>query len=71
MSTLLTQNLKKGNADLLSRLQEEVHKAAAEQLQCVRRLIEEAGTKLLLPMIMMLAVVMIMIMLPAFYSMGV
>lgn len=71
LSTLLTQNLKKGNADLLSRLQEEVHKAAAEQLQCVRRLIEEAGTKLLLPMIMMLAVVMIMIMLPAFYSMGV
>lgn len=71
LSTLLTQNLKKGNAALLSRLREEAQGASAKRLQRSRKMSEEAGTKLLLPMVMMLAVVMIMIMLPAFSSMGV
>jgi len=71
LCTLLTQNLKKGNAALLSRLQEEAQGASAERLQRSRKMSEEAGTKLLLPMIMMLVVVMVMIMLPAFSSMGV
>ncbi len=70
LSTLLTQNLKKGNAALLSRLREEAQGAASERLQRSRRMSEEAGTKLLLPMIMMLVVVMLIIMIPAFSSMG-
>ncbi len=68
-STLLMQNLKRGNSTLLDRLREEADKAAEERLQRSKRLGEEAGTKLLVPMVMMLAVVMVMIMVPAFLSM--
>lgn len=70
MSTLLMQNLKKGNSTLLQRLREEAERASVERLQHSRRLGEEAVTKLLIPMIMMLAIVMILIMIPAFSTMG-
>lgn len=70
LSTLLTQNLKKGNSTLLQRLREEAGKASLERIQYGRRLGEEAMTKLLLPMVMMLLVVMLIIMIPAFSSMG-
>lgn len=66
LSTLLTQNLKKGNSDLLERLREEAVRAGEEKLQGCKRLGEEAGTKLLVPMVLMLLVVMVMIMIPAF-----
>lgn len=69
LCTLLSQNLKKGSTELLPRLREEAGNAAREQLQSVRKLGEEASTKLLVPMVMMLAVVMIMILLPAFSTM--
>jgi len=69
LSTLLAQNLKRGNSTLLERLREEVEKSAEERLQQSKRLGEEAGTKLLVPMVLMLAVVMAMIMVPAFSSM--
>lgn len=71
LSTLLMQNLKKGNRTLLQRLKEEADKACIEQLQNTRRLGEEASTKLLLPMMLMLVVVMVLIMVPAFSSVGV
>uniref|UniRef100_UPI004055FC15 hypothetical protein n=1 Tax=Acetatifactor sp. TaxID=1872090 RepID=UPI004055FC15 len=70
LSTLLTQNLKKGNSTLLQRLREEALKATAERIQYGRRLGEEAVTKLLVPMVLMLLVVMLMIMIPAFSSVG-
>lgn len=66
LSTLLMQNLKRGNGTLLERLLEETQKAGEERLQQGRKLGEEAGTKLLVPMVLMLAVVMIMLMIPAF-----
>lgn len=71
LSTLLMQNLKKGNSTLLQRLKEEADRACMEQLQNSRRMGEEASTKLLLPMVMMLLVVMLIIMIPAFSSVGV
>lgn len=71
LSTLLSQNVKRGNSTLLSRLREETEKAAAEQLQYGKQLGQEAVTKLLLPMVLMLLAVMLMIMVPAFSSMGV
>ena len=71
LSTLLSQNVKRGNSELLNRLREETEKAAIEQLQYGKQLGEEAVTKLLLPMVMMLLAVMLMIMVPAFSSMGV
>lgn len=69
LSTLLMQNLKRGNSTLLERLREEADKAAEERLQQSKKLGEEAGTKLLVPMVLMLAVVMVMIMTPAFSAM--
>lgn len=69
LSTLLTQNLKRGNSMLLDRLREEADRAAQERLQQSKKLGEEAGTKLLIPMVMMLAVIMVIIMIPAFSGM--
>lgn len=69
LGSLLGQNLKRGSSTLLDRLREEAEKASGESLQQVRRLAEEAGTKLLVPMVMMLAVVMVIIMIPAFGAM--
>lgn len=70
LSTLMTQNLKKGSSSLLPRLQEEAERSLVQRIQTGRRLGEEASTKLLVPMVMMLGVVMVMVMLPAFISMG-
>lgn len=66
LSTLLMQNVKRGNGTLLERLREEADKAGEEKLMESRKSGEEAGTKMLVPMVMMLAVVMVMIMVPAF-----
>lgn len=68
---LLTQNLKKGNVMLLSRLREEAQKAWIEQAYRRKKAGEEASTKLLIPMVMMLGVVMVLIMIPAFHSFGI
>jgi hypothetical protein len=66
--TLLSQNLKKGNSELLSLLQEESKKAFEERMDKVRKAGEEAGTKLLLPMVIMLVIVMVIIMIPAYMA---
>lgn len=71
LSTLLMQNLKRGNSELLQMLREEAQKADIERLQNCRKLGEEASTRLLIPMVMYLVVVMVVIMLPAFASVGV
>lgn len=66
LGTMLCQNLRRGNGALLERLREEVEKSAGESLQRVKKLGEEAGTKLLAPMALMLAMTMVLIMVPAF-----
>lgn len=66
--TLLSQNLKKGNSEMLNLLREESDKATLERMSYARKLGEEAGTKLLVPMIMMLLIVMVVIMVPAYLS---
>lgn len=68
LSVLLNQNMKKGNSTMLSQLKEEADKAFEDRKMLARKYGEEAGTKLLFPMILMLAVVMVMIMYPAFVS---
>lgn len=70
LSTMLIQNLKKGNAALLSRLKEEENKALQEELNLRRKKGEEAGTKLLVPMVMLMAIVLVLVMIPAFQSFG-
>lgn len=69
-ATMLSQNLKKGNATLLARLREESEKAQMENLQYRKKLGEEAQTKLLVPMIIMMAIVMLLVMIPAFSTFG-
>lgn len=66
LSALLGQNLKRGNRTLLERLREEAEKSCEESVRHARKLGEESGTKLLIPMVAMLAIVMVMIMIPAF-----
>lgn len=68
---LLSQNLKKGTAGLLTLLREESADAFEERKRNARRLGEETGTKLLLPMMIMLLIVMLIIMFPAFMSFSV
>ena len=68
LSTLLTQNLKRGNSQLLDLLREESDKAFLDRMDRARKAGEEAGTKLLLPMIVMLVIVMVIIMIPAYMA---
>ena len=68
LGTLLSQNLRRGNSELLNLLEEESKKAFSDRLDKIRKAGEEAGTKLLLPMVMMLLVVMVIIMIPAYMS---
>jgi hypothetical protein len=68
LTTLLSQNLRKGNSELLKLLAEESEKAFDERMDRVRKAGEEAGTKLLLPMIIMLVIVMVIIMIPAYMA---
>ena len=70
LTTLLSQNLKKGNSSLLQRLEEEAERAGELRLQYARKHGEEAGTKLLVPMVLFLLVVMVIMVLPAFWVVG-
>ncbi|NLZ81058.1 MAG: hypothetical protein GX913_04560 [Clostridiales bacterium] len=63
---LLEQNLKKGNRGLEQLLREEVKEAFEDRKSRAKQLGEEASTKLLMPMFLMLAVVLIICMAPAF-----
>jgi len=70
LSMLLSQNLRKGNGILLSLLREESDKAFDERIKKAREYGEKAGTKMLIPMIMLLVIVFVLIMVPAFMGMG-
>lgn len=67
-STLLAQNLRRGNKGLVENLQRESEEAFEERKALARKLGEEAGTKLLIPMFLMLFMVLIIIMVPAIMS---
>ncbi len=67
--TILVQNLEKGAAGTLPLLEHEAAEAFAERKETAKRLGEEAGTKLLIPMAGMLGIVFAMILIPAFQAM--
>lgn len=69
LGRLLSQNLKRGNSYLMIRLKEELAQAERRKTNKARKLSEEAETKLLLPMVLLLGIVLIMIMIPAFSQM--
>lgn len=69
LSSLLEQNRKTGTKNLRHLLEAEMAEAWEQQKNMARRAGEEAGTKLLAPLFLMLAVVMVIIMVPAMLSM--
>lgn len=69
-SSYLEQSTKKGNHTLLSQLELEVAESFALRKEMAKQKGEEAGTKLLFPMIIMLALVLVIIIVPAFSSIG-
>lgn len=64
LMTLLSQNGKKGSKDLINQLEIETYDAYEERKELVRALGEEAGIKLLIPMLMMLLIVLTVIIAP-------
>lgn len=70
LSSLLEQNRRTGTKNLRTMLSLEMVEAWEQRKNLARKLGEEAGTKLLLPLFLMLGIVMVMIMVPAMLSMG-
>lgn len=68
LTALLTQSLQKGNTQLFTTLRQEVTALSEERSAASRRKGEEASTRLLFPMILMLAMTMVLIMYPAFLA---
>ncbi len=67
-NTLLVQNLRKGSEDLLQRMDFEAKDALRERRELARKSGEEAETKLLIPMMLMLVIVFAMILVAAFQN---
>ena len=68
--SLLEQNRKNGSRNLKERLKLEMAEAFEQRKHQARRMGEEAGTKLLLPLFMLLTVVMIVTAVPALIEFG-
>ncbi len=66
--TLIAQNLRKGSKGLSDILNKEATDAFADRKEHAKRLGEEAGTKLLGPMMVMLMIVLVIVIIPAFMS---
>ena len=69
LGSMLEQNTVKGNERLRIMLREECEHALEERKARARKAGEQAGTKMLFPMMLMLLIVMAVIMVPAFMSM--
>lgn len=62
---ILAQNLRKGSQGVVALLEQEVENAFEERKSTAKRYGEEAGTKLLFPMMLMLGIVLIILIVPA------
>lgn len=62
---ILGQNLKKGSQGIVGLLEHEAEDAFEERKSAAKRYGEEAGTKLLFPMMLMLSIVMLILLVPA------
>ena len=71
LAGILEQNVKNGSKSLTPVLEAEMEAAFEQRKNLSRRLGEEASTKLLLPLFMMLLIVMVMITVPAFLAFGI
>lgn len=66
--TMLAQNMRKGSKGLTELLKKEADEAFEERKNNARKLGEEAGTKLMIPMFIMLAIVFVIVMIPALFT---
>ena len=66
--TMLSQNLRKGSRGITELLSREAEEAFEDRKNLAKKLGEEAGTKMMIPMFIMLAVVFIIVTVPAFFS---
>lgn len=62
---MLAQNLKMGSYGLVALLEQEAERAFEVRKASAKRYGEEAGTKLLFPMMLMLGLVIVVLMVPA------
>lgn len=65
LGNMLSQNLRKGSCGIVTLLEQEAERALEERKGVAKRYGEEAGTKLLLPMMLMLGLVIVVLMVPA------
>lgn len=68
LAMLIIQNLRKGSAGLRQSLEKEVADAFVLRKNLAKKTGEEAGTKILFPMMLMLCIVMVIILVPAFLT---
>lgn len=68
LMTLLEQNVKKGSKGMTAIMEQEEHAALEARKNMAKKYGEEAGTKLLGPMVLLLLIIMLIIMFPAFMS---
>lgn len=66
--TMLSQNIRKGSKGLIDLLGREAEEAFEERKNLAKKLGEEAGTKLVIPLFLMLIIVFAMVIIPAFFS---
>lgn len=64
-STLLVQNLRKGSSELLEIMEREAVDAFENRKRRAKVIGEQAGTKLLVPMVLMLVIVFVILLVPA------
>ncbi|MBD5547666.1 MAG: hypothetical protein HDQ97_09740 [Lachnospiraceae bacterium] len=70
LSFLLAVHLKQGNSQLLTILAQEADGAQEDRRNIAKKAGEEAGTRLLFPMMLMLVLVMFLVLLPAYLDFG-
>lgn len=68
LSSLIVQNLRKGSKGMTALMAAEADEAFELRKNLAKKLGEEAGTKLLAPMMLMLGIIVVIIMVPAFLS---
>lgn len=68
LGTMLSQNLKKGSGGLSQLLEREAQESFEDRKNLAKKLGEEAGTKLMIPMFLMLIIVFAIVIIPAFFS---
>lgn len=65
LTTLFVQQIRKGTSGIILQLEQEEHDAFEHRKEQAKRLGEEAGTKLLLPMILLMLISMVIVVCPA------